>query len=61
MTDDQRRIHIEHDLVGMLDRSVLTKRTRSLYGTKGREIGEEATDDEEEDNEDGDEDDADEE
>lgn len=46
MTDADRRKHIDADLVKSLDKVIKTKGTRSLYGRKGREVGDVETEDE---------------
>lgn len=54
MTDADRRMHIDAKLVKSLDKVIKTKDTRSLYGKKGRDVGEQKTEDEDEDGEDDD-------
>ena len=58
MTEEQRRKHIDAKLVKTLDGIIETKGTRSMYGKKGRNVGDQETEDEEnEDDEEGEEDD----
>lgn len=47
MTTEQRRTLIDDDLVRTLDNVIETKGTRSMYGPKGRDVGEEETEDDE--------------
>lgn len=54
MTDADRRKYIDAKLVKALDNIIETKGTRSLYGKKGRDVGDQETEDEDEDGEDDD-------
>lgn len=52
MTENERRTHIDEDLIIKLDGNIYTKGTRATYGAVGREVGDVETSDEAEEDED---------